>query len=106
MNDRPARACPDGAAELPYIGLENEDQAMAEATVKGMTVDDFLRWEDGTDTRYELVGGVVYAMAPPMPSHGRLATALAGEIRTALRSRAPCGVYGEAGIVRPDLNDT
>ena len=79
---------------------------MAEPAIKGMTVDDFLRWEDGTDTRYELVGGFVVAMAPPAARHSLLATALAGEIRSALRSRRPCAVYSEAGIVRPDRNDT
>jgi Uma2 family endonuclease len=79
---------------------------MAEAALKDMTVDEFLHWEDGTDTRYELVNGVVVAMAPPAPPHGRLATALGGEIRAALRSRRHCGVYGEAGIARPDRDDT
>ena len=79
---------------------------MAVPAVKGMTVDDFLHWEDGTDTRYELVGGFVYAMAPPMPSHGRLAARLGGAIDAALRPRRPCGVQSEAGIIRPDRNDT
>jgi hypothetical protein len=27
---------------------------MSEAAAKRMTVAEFLRWEDGTDTRYEL----------------------------------------------------
>jgi len=79
---------------------------MAEAALKGMTVDDFLRWEDGTDTRYELVGGFVVAMAPPSPAHGRLAARLGGRIDAALRGRSPCAVQSEAGIVRPDRNDT
>ena len=79
---------------------------MAEAAVRGLTVDEFLLWEDGTDTRYELVGGFVVAMAPPMPAHGRLAIALGSEIRGALRERRPCFVQSEAGIVRPDRNDT
>jgi Uma2 family endonuclease len=79
---------------------------MAEAALKDMTVDEFLQWEDGTDTRYELVNGVVVAMAPPAPPHGRLATSLGGEIRAALRGRRHCGVYGEAGIARPDRDDT
>ena len=30
---------------------------MAEAALKGMTVDEFLRWEDGTNTPYQLPGG-------------------------------------------------
>ena len=29
-----------------------------------MTVPEFLRWDDGTETRYELVGGRPVAMAP------------------------------------------
>ncbi len=78
---------------------------MAEPAIRGMTVDDFLGWEDGTDTRYELVKGFVVAMAPPAPPHGRLATALGGEIRAALRSRRHCGVYGEASIARPDRDE-
>jgi Uma2 family endonuclease len=79
---------------------------MSEAVLKGMTVDEFLHWEDGTDTRYELVNGFVVAMAPPAPRHGQLAVALGAEIRSALRSRPPCRAYSEAGIVRPDRNDT
>jgi Uma2 family endonuclease len=79
---------------------------MAEAALKCMTVDEFLQWEDGTDTRYELVNGFVVAMAPPAPPHGRLATALGGEIRAALRSRPHCGIYSESGIARSDRDDT
>jgi Uma2 family endonuclease len=78
---------------------------MAEAALKGMTVDEFLRWEDGTDTRYQLVDGYIIAMAPPMPAHGRLAARLAGAIDAALRTRLPCFVQSEAGIVRSDRND-
>jgi len=79
---------------------------MADAALKGMTIDEFLHWEDGTDTRYELLAGFVVAMAPPAARHSLLATALGGEIRSALRARPPCRVYGEAGIVRPDRSDT
>jgi hypothetical protein len=45
---------------------------MAEPATRQMTLDDFLAWDDGTDRRYELWGGVVRAMAPPMPRHGLL----------------------------------
>lgn len=79
---------------------------MSEPATRGMTVDEFLRWEDGTDTRYELVGGFVYAMAPPAPPHGALFARLAGLIDAALRSRGPCIVQGEAGIAKPERNDT
>jgi Uma2 family endonuclease len=79
---------------------------MAEPAIRGMTVDEFLCWDDGTDTRYELVGGHAFAMAPPAARHSLLAMALGGEIRSALRPRPPCRVYSEAGIVLPDRDDT
>ena len=79
---------------------------MAQPALRGMTVDEFLRWEDGTDARYELLDGFIVAMAPPAGRHSLLTTALGGEIRSALRPRAPCRVYGEAGITLPDRGDT
>lgn len=79
---------------------------MAEVAFKRMTVDEFARWDDGSDTRYELVEGTPVAMAPPMPGHGVLAVALGAELRAALRSRRPCIVQAEAGIARPERDDT
>jgi Uma2 family endonuclease len=79
---------------------------MAEPATKRMTVDEFLRWEDGTDTRYQLLDGAPVAMAPPAPRHGMLAAALAAEFRSALRSRRPCLAQVEAGIARPERDDT
>ena len=78
---------------------------MAEPAIRKTTVDEFLRWDDGTDTRYELINGRILAMAPPAPAHGRLALALGSEIRAALRARPSCFVQSEAGIVRPDRDD-
>jgi Uma2 family endonuclease len=41
----------------------------------------FLDWDDGTDTRYELIDRRVVAMTPPSPRHsainGRLARLIA-----------------------------
>ena len=79
---------------------------MPEPATRGMTVDEFLDWEDGTDKRYELIGGFVVAMAPPMPAHGRLAARLAGAIDAALHPRPQCAVQSEAGIALPDRDDT
>lgn len=79
---------------------------MAEPVIKRMTVEEFLRWEDGTDTRYELIDGFVVAMAPAAPRHGALFVRFAGAIEAALRARPPCAASGEAGIVRPDRDDT
>jgi Uma2 family endonuclease len=79
---------------------------MSEAAIKRMTLAEFLRWEDGTDTRYELLGGCPVAMAPPAIAHGILALRLGARIDAALRSRSPCFGQSEAGIARPDRNDT
>jgi Uma2 family endonuclease len=78
---------------------------MAEPAIKRMTVDEFFGWDDGTDTRYELIDGHVVAMAPPARAHSQLVAALAAEIRPALRARQGCTAQVEAGIVRPDRAD-
>ncbi len=67
-----------------------------------MTVDAFLAWDDGTDTRYELIDGRVVAMNPPMPPHAALLTALGA----ALFARVPrgCRVYtGGAPATSPTI---
>jgi Uma2 family endonuclease len=79
---------------------------MAEPAVRGMALAEFLRWEDDTDTRYELIGGFPVAMAPPARAHGMLCARLARVIDTALQSRRPCSVQTEAGIVPPGRDDT
>ncbi|HEU0218476.1 MAG TPA: Uma2 family endonuclease [Stellaceae bacterium] len=71
-----------------------------------MTLEEFLRWDDGTDTRYELINGFPMAMAPPARAHGILCARLAGLIDAALHSRRPCAAQIEAGIARPDHNDS
>jgi Uma2 family endonuclease len=79
---------------------------MAEPAFRRMSLDEFLRWEDGGDTRYELIDGVPLAMAPPARAHGLLSARLTTAIDAALRSRRPCAVQNEAGIRRPDSADT
>jgi len=60
-----------------------------------MTVEAFLEWDDGTDTRYELIDGRVVAMNPPMPAHA----ALVASLSAVLISRVPrsCRVYAGGG---------
>ena len=79
---------------------------MAETAVERKTVGEFLRWEDGTDMRYELLDGTPMAMAPPSVAHGMLAMRLGARIEAALRGRARCFGQSEAGIARPDRDDT
>ena len=76
---------------------------MAEPAERLMTVAEFLLWDDGSDTRYELVDGAPVAMAPPSGAHGTILGNAAGEIRARLRHRPPCRVQVEAGI---RINDT
>ena len=62
---------------------------MAEPAIKRMTLDEFLIWEDGTDTRYELINGFPVAMASPARAQGMLCARLAAGLYSALRSRRP-----------------
>ena len=77
---------------------------MAEPARKRLTVDEFLAWDDGTETRYELIGGEIVAMAPPRDGHGVLVVNLGGELRNHLRP--PCRARTEAGIILPHRNDS
>lgn len=69
---------------------------MAEAAKRLMTVDDFLAFEGEPDTRYQLVRGMVTAMAPAQLIHGRMVARLAKLIGNHLRP--PCEPVTEAGI--------
>jgi Uma2 family endonuclease len=71
---------------------------MGEHAPNRMTVDEFLAWDDGTDTRYELVDGTIRAMAPPSNAHGVIAVNGAVLLRAALRDRRPCLPQAEAGV--------
>jgi Uma2 family endonuclease len=79
---------------------------MSERAIRPMNVAEFLSWEDGTDTRYELVAGFPIAMAPPARAHGILCARLAGAIDAGLRLRRPCTAQIEAGITRPGRDDS
>jgi Uma2 family endonuclease len=69
-----------------------------------MTLAEFLRWDDGTDVRYELVDGRIVSMAPPNDAHGTITVNLAVALANALRP--PCRVAAEAGILRPNRDDS
>src|SRR5215469_1418987 len=79
---------------------------MAELAIKPMTLDEFLRWDDGTETHYELIGGFPVAMAPPAEVHRVVAVRLVSRIDGALSARRPCNAQVEAGVIRPDRADT
>jgi Uma2 family endonuclease len=75
---------------------------MVEPAFRNMTLEEFLRWDDGTDTRYELIDSYPVAMAPPAEAHRILAVRLVSRIDAALAGRRPCNAQIEPGVVRPD----
>ena len=74
---------------------------MADTATRRMTVEEFLQWEDGTDTRYELIDGVPVAMAPVSDPHGTMAGLLAGRIGQALEQRPGCFLKMDIGVRSP-----
>ena len=77
---------------------------MAEPARRLWTLREFLAFDDGTDTRYELFDGQIVAMAPASDVHGALVARLALRIGGGLRP--PCEVVIEAGIVPPERADS
>jgi Uma2 family endonuclease len=77
---------------------------VAELAGKLWTFDEFLTFDDGTDTRYELFDGHIVAMAPASDVHGALVMRLGRRIGNALRPG--CEVIAEAGIVPPERADS
>lgn len=74
---------------------------MADVAAKRMTVEEFLEWDDGTDTRYELIDGQPVAMAPTLEPHAVLLINLGAEIRTALKAKPGCRVMSGIGLRSP-----
>jgi Uma2 family endonuclease len=70
---------------------------MAEVKEKLWTLEEFLAFDDGTDTSYQLFEGRIVAMNPPLGGHAALVGRLSRIIGTQLHP--PCEVYAEAGIV-------
>jgi Uma2 family endonuclease len=77
---------------------------MATPAPKRMTLAEFLEWDDGTDTLYELIDGQVVAMAPARDAHGTIVMNLGLAIGPQLRP--PCRIVGNAGITRPERADS
>lgn len=77
---------------------------MVEAAPGAMTADEFVHWDDGSDTRYELVDGVVVAMAPATDVHGGIVGNAWGEIDSNLRRHPVCWAIVEAGVRLDERN--
>ena len=70
---------------------------MARAADTLWTLEEFLAFDDGTDTSYQLFEGRIVAMNPPPRGHGALVARLIRIIGNQLKP--PCEVYAEAGII-------
>lgn len=77
---------------------------MAEPARKLMTADEFLAFNGEGDTRYQLFGGVVVAMAPPADAHGTIVANASFEIGLRLRGKRPCRSVVEAGVRIDEYN--
>lgn len=74
------------------------------ASTARMSVPEFLRRDDGSETRYELVHGHAVAMNPPADPHGTIAANAAIEIDRYLEDRPSCRAAIEAGVWVDDEN--
>ena len=77
---------------------------MASRAANRVTLDAFLAFEGEGDTRYQLVRGVITAMAPAQLAHGRMVARLARLIGNQLR--LPCEPIIEAGVKPAHRDDT
>jgi Uma2 family endonuclease len=68
--------------------------ATGERAEPRLTVAEFLAYDDGTGTRYELVDGLLVAMKPPAPRHMEICENLGRALERQVRP--PCRVYRAA----------
>src|SRR5688572_31146661 len=68
-----------------------------------MTVDEYLEWAEGRPGRYELYGGVVYAMAPERSRHADVKFAVQTALLAAIRrAGVPCHMLPDGMTIRID----
>lgn len=79
---------------------------MGDLAERRMTLAEFLVWDDGTDTAYELVGGAPRAMAPARPRHGLIQRNAGRVIESRIGIEGPCRVYDQSGVVVEVRGDT
>ncbi len=76
-----------------------------ELAYKLLSVDEFLDCCPNDQRHYQLIDGVIVAMAPPAIPHQIIAGNLTGEIYSAVRSNRPnCTVRSQAGIAPQGLS--
>ena len=63
-----------------------------------MSAAEFLAWDDGTDTRYELIDGVPWAMAPPSANHVQITMKISRIADDAVQDHRPCRAVPGGGL--------
>jgi Uma2 family endonuclease len=72
-----------------------------------MTVEEFLRWAEGREGRWELHDGVPVIMSPERALHGRVKFSAAIGLRNAvLAAGLPCEVFTDGMAIRIDAQAT
>src|SRR5260370_38639949 len=76
-----------------------------ELAYKLLTVDEFLDSCPNDQRHYQLIDGVIVAMAPPAIPHQIIAANLTAEIVTAVRQNRPCcSTRSQSGIAHQGLS--
>jgi Uma2 family endonuclease len=77
---------------------------MAKVADKLWTLEEFLAFDDGTDTSYQLFEGRIVAMNPPLRGHGALVARLITMVANQLKP--PCEACAGAGIIPVNRRDS
>src|SRR5437016_5565488 len=64
----------------------------AAARLEGISVEDYLASEEGSEIKHEYLGGTLYAMAGASKAHNEIAGNIYAGLRSALRT-GPCRVF-------------
>jgi hypothetical protein len=75
---------------------------MPELAIKPMTLEEFLGWDDGTATHYELIGGFPVAMSPPAEGHRMLTVRLVSRVDAALAHRPMAELYDGVALAEDE----
>ena len=76
---------------------------MASPAPQRMTLAEFLKWDDGTAQRYELIDGRVAAITPSGVAHSVIAANVGAAVAANLERACYAGIG--AGVVWPDRDD-
>src|SRR4051794_33458043 len=75
---------------------------MRERARRLMSATEFLAWDNGTDTRYELIDGVPVAIKPPSRDHACITNSVGVLADRALVGRSPCRAVQHGAVRLPD----